>query len=526
MKEVRLLGRHAGLIYGAALSPDGKTAVSGGDDNRLRVWDVAAGKEVFPAPPLDLVAGSLQFETDGRSLVGLDAAGKVRRWTSAGKQLAPLGTLPGGAVRAPSVLSPDGQTAAVPGPDSVLELWDVVGGQRRITLKGHKDAAHLLAFSADGRLLASAERDALHLWDVATGKELRRFPVEGPAVTTLALSPGGKHLAASGRSHTNTTPWVRVFETATGKEVPPEQDRPLLGALAFSPDGRTLAMGWLTRQGLLDEESCCTLREVASGRARLRLKGAEAGRAAAFSPDGRVLAWGSDGGSIQLWDVATGRERRRLAGHRGHVNRLTFSPDGRLLASVGDDTTALVWEVGPPEKNGAAERLSAKELAALWEDLAAADAAVAGRAVWKLADAEGDAVAFLRGRLAPAPRPDAKRIDRLIVELDSDDFQARRRATDELEKLGESAATPLRRVAANSPSVEVRRRAEQLLARLTALGPEGLRVLRAVEALEHAGGPDARRLLKVLAGGAPGAWLTVEAEESLARLDRVRPAAP
>jgi hypothetical protein len=60
----------------------------------------------------------------------------------------------------------------------------------------------------------------------------------------------------------------------------------------------------------------------------------------------------------------------------------------------------------------------------------------------------------------------------------------------------------------------------------SAWGPEGLRVLRAVEALEHAGGPDARRLLKFLTGGAPEAWLTVEAEESLARLDRVRPAAP
>src|SRR5262249_51890187 len=154
----------------------------------------------------------------------------------------------------------------------------------------------------------------------------------------------------------------------------------------------------------------------ASGRARLRLKDAEAGRAVAFSPDGRILACGSDRGAIRLWDVATGRERQRLAGHRGRGNRLTFSPDGRLLASAGDDTTALVWEVGPPAKGGAAERLSAKELAALWEDLAAEDAAVAGRAVWKLAGAEGDAVKLLRERLAPALRPDAKRIDRLIAE--------------------------------------------------------------------------------------------------------------
>jgi dipeptidyl aminopeptidase/acylaminoacyl peptidase len=362
----------------------------------------------------------------------------------------------------------------------------------------------------------------LHLWDVARGKELRRFPVEGPAVTTLALSPEGKRLAASGWIHFNSSPWVRVFETATGKEVPPpEQDTPLLGALAFSPDGRTLAMGWLKRPGTLDGEGRCTLWEVASGRARLRLRDAEAGRAMAFSPDGRTLACSSDGGAIRLWDGATGRERQRLVGHRESVNRLTFSPDGRLLASAGDDTTVLVWEVSPPAKEGAAERLSAKELAALWEDLTAEDAAVAGRAVWKLAGAEGDAVAFLRERLAPAPRPDAKRIDRLIAELDSDDFQTRRRATAELEKLGESAAPALRRVAANSPSAEVRRAVKQLLARLTAWRPGELRVLRAVEALEHAGGPDARRLLKFLAGGAPEAWLTVEAEESLARLDRV-----
>ena len=118
----------------------------------------------------------------------------------------------------------------------------------------------------------------------------------------------------------------------------------------------------------------------------------------------------------------------------------------------------------------------------------------------------------------PAPSVDARRVDRLLADLDREQFPVREAASAELAKLGESAVPALKRVLRQTPSLEVRRRVEQLLSRLEEWSPERLRILRALEALEHGATPEARRLLEALAAGAPEARLTQEAKASLLRL--------
>jgi hypothetical protein len=107
---------------------------------------------------------------------------------------------------------------------------------------------------------------------------------------------------------------------------------------------------------------------------------------------------------------------------------------------------------------------------------------------------------------------------RWITDLDDNRFEVRERAAGELEKAGASAVGALRKALENRPTLEVRQRATQIVAKQSQLSPERLRQLRAVEVLEHIGTLEARQILKTLAAGAPKARLTQEAEASLDRL--------
>jgi len=168
-----------------------------------------------------------------------------------------------------------------------------------------------------------------------------------------------------------------------------------------------------------------------------------------------------------------------------------------------------------------------KELEPLWKELAGEDAAKAYRAIWSFVASPEQSVPFLRKHLEPARGPDQKRLTSLLADLDSPKYQVREKALQELAKLGELAEPGLKRVLEGKPSLEVRQRVERLLEQLqgTIIAPDRLREIRAVEALEHIGTAEARRLLQDLAQGAPEARLTQEAKAAQQRLS-TRTAAP
>ncbi|HZY87475.1 MAG TPA: hypothetical protein VFE78_21740, partial [Gemmataceae bacterium] len=201
---------------------------------------------------------------------------------------------------------------------------------------------------------------------------------------------------------------------------------------------------------------------------------------------------------------------RSWAGHRSHVAALAFSPDSRLLASVSADTTGLLWATPPAGKVG----LSPDERAAAWRDLGGA-APKAYTAVLALASDREGAVHFLKDRLRPAALADPELFARLVAGLDSDRFEERAKAKDELAQLGPGAEPLLRKALERPPSPEARKALRELLGRLEA---GQLRDLRAVEALETLGTPPARELLQELSRGEAGARLTREAQASLRRL--------
>jgi hypothetical protein len=215
--------------------------------------------------------------------------------------------------------------------------------------------------------------------------------------------------------------------------------------------------------------------------------------------------------------VVSGRERTRFKGHAGFVMVSAYSPDGSLLVTGGTDRTALVWDLfglrTADRKTGGFTRA---EVERLWADLGDADASKAFRAMKVLRANGTPAVSLLKERLRPAPAIDAKKIAKLLADLDRDNFAARASATKQLLELGDLAEPALRAALNDTPSLEKGRRVEDLLERLDA-APELLRGVRAVEVLESLGTPEARQVLQTLAKGAAEARLTREANIALKR---------
>jgi hypothetical protein len=199
-----------------------------------------------------------------------------------------------------------------------------------------------------------------------------------------------------------------------------------------------------------------------------------------------------------------------------------FSVNSRLLStSFALITLEVYYRLDLLLERRAPAGSGPKEMERWWTDLPS-DMLKARQSTWALVRLPRETIPFLNEKLRPAKlptKPDMERFERLIRDLDSDDFQVREKATQELEKAIENAEPSLRLALEGKPSLDVQRRIERLLDKQGAtVTEERTRTVRALEVLEEMNTPEARKLIEGLAKGAPGAWLTQEAKASLERL--------
>jgi len=323
---------HVG-VNALAYRPDGKALAIAASMNTMTIWDTATLKSTAtmfntdPVSSLGVSFWSVAFSSDGKTVasanghsleVPVSPNDTVQLWdTGTGKKIA---TLEGHTNFVMSVaFSPDGKTVASGSGDRTVRLWDVASRKNTAILKGHSDIPTpfgslprgiSVTFSPDGKTLASGDNDTniVKLWDVATGKELATLNGWGP----VAFSPDGKTLASG-----------------SGRELAPSPDL---------PSGKKLATGPVL------------LWDVATRKNIAKLEGhTHLVSCVAFSPDGKTLASGSADNTVRLWNVSTGKSTATLKDHADWVSSVAFSPDGKTLASGSRDGTIKFWDV-PPAK--------------------------------------------------------------------------------------------------------------------------------------------------------------------------------
>jgi WD40 repeat protein len=323
-----------------AISPDGKTLVTGDYSGQLILWDL---------DPTNLAAGpkkratvkahsgkvqSVVLTGDSSLLVsaGEDAVIRLYGVDRTAGNLTAISTLRyrKGAINA-LALTRDDRTLISAGADGIIRLWDIPGKRNRGELRGHSRAVVALAVSPDGKQLASAGVDScIKLWALT---HLPNQTARGTSVNVLAFSPTEPLLASAGDDGL-----VKLWDTRTRevKATLAGHPGPVKGA-AFTPDGKTLITGggdeWLR------------LWDVTTGQERDRLKAVDTVTALAVSPDGSLLAAGSARGWFTLHSLQTGKRKIMNHLHDERISSVVFAPDGKSVALTSWDRYVSIYDI-------------------------------------------------------------------------------------------------------------------------------------------------------------------------------------
>jgi WD40 repeat protein/serine/threonine protein kinase len=335
---------HKGLVDALVYSPDGTELASLGKDG-VRMWHVAAGSGPGVLRGHENYVYPVACSPDSRLIASGGWDDAIRLWNA--HSGAAVAMLTGhGAWIADLAFTPDGKKLCSLANDGTLRIWDVTDRRLLRTLRQNTIVSpalvHKIAIHPNGRLVAAGGGGKVQFWDLASGNELANLELPARAIRVVRFSPNGRLLAAvedDVRGTGNSA--VAIIDFGSRKvltELPGKH--PLIHAVAFNPDGKTIATG--------GEDRAVRIWSVETGEQLRQLDGHfHDVFAAAYSPDGTRLATAGRDRIIRLWNPTTGDQMAQLRGHTDYVFSLAFTPDGATLVSGSGDTTVRLWRTAP-----------------------------------------------------------------------------------------------------------------------------------------------------------------------------------
>jgi WD40 repeat protein len=382
-----IFSQNLGSIFTVTFSPDQTILASGGMDGQIRLWQVADGKQIYAWPAHDDWIRHISFSPDGQLIASCSNDRSVKIWKILDwENIHCLYNLQGHTdwVWSARFIAIKGILFLISvSQDRTARVWNINFGKFIFAFHQPDELVWSVAFSNDGRTIASSSIAYVKLWNIWTKKCLKIFTENADRVRALAFHPNGKILVGSDDFQ------IKIWDLKSGECIDSFSVAPnsAIWSLTFSPDGQQLISAGTDKIQIWDTASWQPIITLSEPQSRIR--------SIAYSPDQTMMAVGSDDQLVRIWDAktsqqiktlagasnriwtiaisppsasgivylasgsddcqiriwnaATGELLQTLSGHQGRIRSLTFSPSGKLLASGSHDRTVKLWNVATSE---------------------------------------------------------------------------------------------------------------------------------------------------------------------------------